>query len=366
MIDNIIIRKLPPVWFIRSLNTFRSALLWLNRKMFPANVVLYEQFQYLWLIPCLKVAAELDIARYLSEGSKTIEQLAILTKSHPGNLFRLMRALAGQGIFRQMKNGSFTNNSMSKALMDGRDSLRYMILHHAGEVNWNTLGRLSYAVKTGQDSFSHIYGKRIYEYLREDKHESDLFDQSMTALSALAVEPILSVYDFSAFSNVIDIGGGEGLLLSSILYKHQNLRGILFDLAEGLKQAPEITKRYGVTERVKIIPGNFFEKGLPGADVYIMKNILHNWSDTECISILSNIRQSMPDKGKILIVEMIIPENNRFSYGKLIDIQMMISMREGLERTRKEYEQLFIGSGMALNKIIPTIAPFSIMEVVKS
>lgn len=365
MSKEIKIRKLPPYWFIKSLNAVRSGLLWMNRRLFPASVVLYENFQNLWLLPCVKVAAELDIAQLLKEKPRTIEELAGLTNSNKENLFRMMRALASQGIFKQQKDLTFCNTAMSDALTDNNGSLRYMILHHLGEINWHALGSLSWSVKTGEDAFSHLHGKRIYDYLKEDQDESELFDKSMTNLTELAIEPILNAYDFSGLKTVMDIGGGEGLLLAGILFKMKNLHGILFDVPDGLRKSPEILQKYGVNERVQTIPGSFFDEGLPPADLYILKNILHNWSEAECISILTNIRKAMPEHGKILVVEMIISEDNKFSYGKLIDIQMMVFMNEGKERTRKEYEALFHKSGLAISKIVPTIAPFSLIEVKK-
>jgi hypothetical protein len=328
--------------------------------------VLYERFQNLWVLPCLKVAAELDIAGLLEEAPRNVNQLASLTKSNPENLFRLMRALASQGIFRQKNDGIWVNTRLSKVLTDGSGSLRYMILQHLGELNWNSLGHLSYSVAKGEDAFAHLHGKKIYDYLSEDRAESDLFDKSMTNLTELAIEPVLSAFDFSEFKTVADIGGGEGLLLASILYKHKNLSGILFDLPDGLRRSPEILELYGVTGRVKTLSGSFFEKNLPAADAYLLKNIIHNWNDADCITILSNIRGAMPGNGKILVLEMIIPGDNRFSYGKLLDIQMMVFMGQGKERTRGEYEELFRNSGLVLSRITPTIAPFSIIEVVKA
>ena len=365
MNEEIKIRNLPPVWFIKSLNTIRSGLLWLNQKMFPANVMLYERLQNLWLLPSIKVAAELDIARLLKEEPRSIEELASLTNTDLGNLFRLMRALASQGIFKLRKDQRYINTPMSKSLIDGKGSLRYMILHHLGELNWDALGELSHSVRTGENAFSHMHGKRIYDFLKDHPDESERFDKSMTNLTELAIEPTLNAYDFSGFRTIMDIGGGEGLLLSNILFKHRHISGILFDLPDGLRKSSEILQRYGVFDRVRIIPGSFFETGLLHADAYILKNILHNWGEAECISILSNICKAMPEKGKILIIEMIIPEDNRFSYGKLIDIQMMAVMQEGKERTRNEYEKLLQKSGLAMSGIVPTIAPFSIIEATK-
>jgi hypothetical protein len=360
------IRKLPPVWFIRCIDRFRSGLLWLNRSLFPGSVVLYERFQSLWLLPSLKVAAELDIAGILEEKPRTAGELATFTGSNEVNLSRLMRALASQGIFKLRSDLKYVNTSLSKPLLDHQPgSLRYMILHHLGEINWNALGHLSYAVKTGGDAFSDLHGKRIYDFLKEHTEESGRFDRSMTNLSQLAIEPLLSVYDFSRYPIIADIGGGEGLLLSAILMKNNASKGILFDLLESVNKAPQIVQQYGIGDRLSIVPGSFFETAIPPADAYLLKNILHNWSDEECIQILSNIRKVMPDKGKVLIIEMVIRNDNSFSYGKLIDIQMMAIMKEGKERTQEAYEFLLERSGLVLEKVIPTIAPFSIIEAKK-
>lgn len=365
MNNDLHIRKLPPVWLIKALNSFRYWLLLLNRRLFPANVVLYEHFQYFWLLPCLRVAAELDIAGIIKDQPMTISELAKKTQTDPECLFRIMRALTSNGIFKLRKDGKYTNSSMSKALVDGKGSLRYMIMQHLGNFNWSAFNELSYTVKTGEDAVQKVFGKRIYDYLSVHQEESVLFDRSMTNLTELAIEPILNVYDFSGYETLADIGGGEGLLLSAILYKNSNLKGILFDLQEGLSRAQTILKKYGVAERMKIVPGNFFEFAPVGAKVYLLKNILHNWSDEDCMTILKNVKDVLPGNGKILIIEMVIKEDNKPSFGKLIDIQMMVFMKKGKERTKREFHELLGKVGLKINRIIPTIAPFSIIEVIK-
>lgn len=366
MADPIVIRKLPPVWFIRALNSFRSGLLRLHRMTFPANVVLYERFTSFWVLPAIRVAAELDIAGILEKGPLSVEQLAERTGSDPEALFRLMRALASENIFQKTKKGLYKNTSLSKVLADGKGSLRSMLMQHLGTLNWTALNDLSYSIKTGKSAFSKVYGMKIYDYLSEHPEESALFDRSMTNLSEISIEPILSAIDFSNYPVIADIGGGEGLLLSSILYKHKNSRGILFDLPEGLNHAETILGKFGVADRVQVIQGSFFNTAPAGADVYLLKNVLHNWSNEESVNILNNIRNVLPPHGKILILEMIIDEENHASFGKLIDLQMMVFMEEGKERTRKEFESLLQQAGLRLNRVIPTIAPISIIEAVLS
>jgi hypothetical protein len=186
----------------------------------------------------------------------------------------------------------------------------------------------------------------------------------MTNLSEISIEPTLSSFDFSNYPVIADIGGGEGLLLSSILFKNKNSTGILFDLPEGLNHPERILEHFGVADRVKVIQGSFFNTAPGGADIYLLKNILHNWSTEECLLILRNIRNAMPPHGKILILEMIIDEKNHPYLGKLIDLQMMIFMEEGKERTLKEFETLIQTAGLKLNRVIPTVAPVSIIEVI--
>jgi hypothetical protein len=364
MSEEIRFRSLPPAWFIRLLSGFRRFLSGLSDHLFPASVVLYEQFQMVWLLPCLKVAAELDIAGILKEGPKTLEELSRQTGTHDESLFRVMRALCSQGIFRLRNDGRYVNTQKSKTLADGKNSIRHLLLHHLGNVNLTPLNELSYTVKTGNSSFSKVHGKEVYEFLSEHPEESAVFDKSMTDLTNLAIEPLLSAYPFGKFKLIADIGGGEGLLLSSILCKFRNLKGILYDLPEGIRNAEANLICFGVKERVTVLQGSFFDAVPPGADAYLLKNILHNWNDEKAALLLSNIKKVLPPHGKILMIEMIIDEGNAPSYGKLVDIQMMASFETAKERTLKEFHLLANASGLRISRVVPTIAPVSILELV--
>jgi hypothetical protein len=364
MIDPVIIKKLPPVFFIHLLNSLRSGLLWIHRMTFPSSIVMYERFSSFWLLAAVKVAAELDIAGILEKEQLTIETLAQRTGSDTQALFRMMRALSSESIFKRTRHGLYKNTRLSKVLTSGRGSLRYTLMQHLGTLNWTAFNDLAYSIRTGKSAFSKAYGMKIYDYLSEHPEESVLFDRSMTNLSEISIEPILSSFDFSYYPVIADIGGGEGLLLSSILFKNKNSTGILFDLPEGLNHPERILEHFGVADRVKVIQGSFFNTAPGGADIYLLKNILHNWSTEECLLILRNIRNAMPPHGKILILEMIIDEKNYPYLGKLIDLQMMVFMEEGKERTHKEFETLIQTAGLKLNRVILTVAPVSIIEVI--
>lgn len=354
--------SLPPKWMVKTLQRLREGLLTIHDRMFPGNVVLYEKFQYFYLLPSLYVAAELDIARLLESGEKPITVLARDSGADAESLYRVMRALASNHIFREGKNQTFTNNRLSKPLMDGDGSLRHMLRHHLGRLNWQITGELMETVLTGKDGFNRIYQKNIYDYLSGDPGSFEVFDQSMSDLSSLGMAPVLKAYDFSTINVLADVGGGEGFLLANILKNNTSNRGILFDLPAALRKAKGILQQYNVLERVIIEEGNFLESIPEGADGYLLKNILHNWNDATCVTILSNIRKVLPVNGKILIIEMIIPERNKPSAAKMIDIQMLASMPGGRERTLNEFRSLLHKANLFLFQAHSTIAPVSILE----
>lgn len=359
-------KRLPPAWIIRFISAFRDGLLKLNRLMFPGSVVLYEQFQNFWVLPCLYVAAKLNIAGHLEEKPLSSTDIANRVNADPEAIYRLMRALAGVGIFKQQSNGSFALNSLSRGLLDGPQSLRYMILHHLGPVNWNLLGDLEYAVRSGNDAFSHKYGMGIYDYLKNHPDESSIFDKSMSNLSFLGLDPILNAYDFSQFPVIADIGGGEGFLLANILSRSGRSRGILFDTAEALSNAPTLIESYGLSDKIELIPGDFFKEAPAGADLYILKNIIHNWNDEYSVMILSNIRDRMNEDSRILVIDMVVPAGNASSLAKLLDIQMLATMPGGKERTKKEFHRIIEKAGLHCSRIISTISPISLIEIRKN
>jgi len=354
--------KLPPVWLVKTLNRFRSFLLKLNKHLFPGNVVLYEQFQYFWLLPSLYVAAKLNVAEVLKDKPLAADDLARKVGADPDSIYRVMRALSSQGIFHERRDGRFQLNSISRGLLDTPGSMRYALLHHLGPVNWNLMSNLIYGVTTGKDSFANRYGMPIYDYLKQHPAEYALFDSSMTNLSDLGLAPVLKAYDFSASGMMVDLGGGEGFLLANILHHYPLTRGILFDLPEAVEAAQLIFKEYGVTERAEIRTGDFFS-AIPGdGDLYILKNIIHNWNDEDCISVLENIRHSLKPHARILVIEMIIQNRNAPSLAPLLDIQMLACMNGGRERTPAEFSRLFDLAGFTITRIIPTIAPISLIE----
>jgi len=358
-------KALPPVWLIRFISAIRIFLLDITKRMFPGNVVLYEQFQNFWLLQALYVAAQLNIAEILRNGPKPIDELAQLTNTHKDSLYRLMRALASQGIFREKPDATFRLSTMARALMENQGSMRNVIIHHLGGVNWNVLGNLIHTIKTGENVFVKMNGMPVYDYLNQHPSEFESFDRSMSELSNLSLDPILKAYNFSRVKKIADIGGGEGSFLAGILNKYPKLTGILIDQPKALEKASLNLEKCGVLNRVDIITADFFTTIPPGAQTYILKNVLHNWCDEDCIKILKQICLVLPADGSVIIIEMVIPGRNKSSASKLLDLQMLATMEGGKERTKQEFTSLLQRSGLIANRFVHTISPLCIIEARK-
>lgn len=333
--------------------------------MMPKSMAVFELSQSVWIARAIGVAVELELADILSEGPKTVTELADLTQTHPDNLYRLLRALASYGIFRETSRKTFKLTPLAAGLQEGAGSMKNMIAHQQNPVNWQMVGEMKYCVKTGKDVAVKILGTDIFEHLKQYPEKNRLYNLAMTETSEIASATVLSAYNFSARKKLVDVGGGQGYLLSIILHEYPKLEGILFDFPHVVEGAKATIKKLGVDDRLTITPGDFFESVPEGADTYILKSIIHAFDDVKCIRLLNNIYHAMNDGGLLLIVEVVISENNAPSFGKIFDLQMMIGAPGGKERTRKEFEGILSRSGFSLKRIIPTVSHFSIIEAIK-
>lgn len=315
------------------------------------------------MLPSLYVATKLDVAGCLKNGPETVEQIAQQVGAHPDSLRRILRALASQGIFKEKKDGRFRLTPMAEGLLEKPGSLRHAILHHLGPVNWNLMSNLIYVAKTGDDAFTNKYGLPIYEYLQEHPEEFQIFDKSMSNLSDLGLAPILNGYDFSRFKTIVDLGGGEGYLLARIMNQCPHSKGILFDLPEAVVKAPALLEEHHALDQVEIVTGDFYGEIPSTGDLYILKNVVHNWSDTDFSQMLKNLRKQIPSTARVLIIEMVTGKLNTPSLPLLLDIQMLACMQGGRERSPVEFEVICHGAGFKIIRIIETIAPLSLIEI---
>ncbi len=364
MQKNIKIPKYPPVQILKVFERFRYFLVWLSKKLTPANIAIIEMAQGFYVARAIGIAAHLNLAEHIGDKKLSISELAGITNSHEDSLYRLMRMLASQGVFIEKNNKVFTNNRLSKTLLDKDNSMRHMIIHQVNSINWKMFEKLDYVVKTGKNVAQKVLGMDIFEYLEKNPDRNEIYNHAMTNSSLMLSYAILSEYSFKNANNIIDIGGGQGILLSMILTKYKHIQGKVFDLPHVTEGAQRIFDQYGVSNRTEIITGNFFKSIPQGGDLYMLKSIIHNLSDDQSISLLRDIRKVLDENSKILIFEPIIELDNRYSFAKLYDIQMLVSRSGGKERTLTEFENLIKSSGLKLNRVIRTAAPFSIIEVI--
>jgi len=312
------------------------------------------------------VSAELCIADLLKDGPKTAEELAQQTGVHARSLYRVLRACASIGVYSEDNEKRFSLTPLAEPLVsDAPGSLRAFAEMITCDWQFQTWAELPYSVKTGKPSFEKVFGKSSFEYFWSDEKAGRVFNDAMTSNSAFASVATVNAYDFSSISKLVDVGGGHGFLLASILAKYGNLKGVLYDMPDIVAQAEKLLSEHGVTNRCATVGGDFFKSVPTGGDAYIMKHIIHDWNDAQCVALLQNCRKAMTDNGKILVVEMIVPKGNEPSPAKFLDLQMLQYL-PGCERTEEEYGELFDKAGLELTRIIPTMSPFSIIEGVRS
>ena len=308
------------------------------------------------------VTAELRIADLLKDGAKTADELALQTGVHARSLYRVLRACASVGVYAEDSAKKFSLTPLAEPLLsDAPGSLRAFAEMISCDWQFQTWAELPYSVKTGKPSFDKVHGKPAFDYFWSNEKAGKVFNDAMTSNSAFSSFAVVNAYDFSSFEKLIDIGGGHGFLLASILAKNDNLKGVLYDMPAIVAEAEKLLKEHVVTQKCETVGGDFFTSVPAGGDGYIMKHIIHDWNDEQCITILQNCRKAMADGGKVLVVEMVVPEGNEPSPAKFLDLQMLQYL-PGCERTEKEYERLFDKAGLKLTRIIPTMSPFSIIE----
>ena len=364
MEEKIKIPQYPPAKILKAVEKLRYFLIRISRKLAPANVNIMEMVQGFYVSRAIGLAVKLNISDYLHNGSKSISELALLTNCHEESLYRMMRMLASQGIYIEKKSRVFANNNLSRTMLDKDDTMHYMISHQVNGFNWSMYGELEYVIRTGENAFKKVSGMELFKFLEANPEKNDEYNKAMTNSSVMLGYAILSEYNFKNAKRVIDIGGGHGVLLSLILKKHKHLDGIVFDLPHVVNQANQIFIKFGIENRTEIISGNFFESVPSNADIYLLKSIIHNLTDIQAIELLKKIKSVLPVNGKILVFEPIIESNNgRYSFAKLFDVQMLVGTAGGKERTLDEYKDLFKKSEVKLKRVIPTAAPFSIIEL---
>jgi hypothetical protein len=348
----------PPLLIVKFFNSLRRRMVRISRRFTHPGVVMLEHMQNLWLLGSLSVANELGIADILKEGSLTISELASITGTSEDHLYRVMRLLASEGIFRELKGRRFTNTRYSEPMLE--KELKYFIQHTLNPLQFRIFGEMMHSVRTGKRTTELFFEDEVFEHMGGSEELGDLYNRAMTNTSRMQVAAILSSFDFSSFKKIVDVGGGHGLFISAILRRYPAAEGVLFDLPRVVGNHERLTGTAGLGDRLSIVAGSFFESAPPGGDLYLLKNILHGWDDMECIEILVNIKKVMARGGKIMIIESVVGDLNEPSWGKMTDIFMMAGLG-GRERTRQEFRSLVEGAGLKPEGIKETVSPLSII-----
>jgi hypothetical protein len=308
------------------------------------------------------VAAKLGIADLLRDGPRSVDHLAESASAHPGALYRVLRALAGYGVFAETEPRVFAMTPLAEALRsDVPASVRAYAIMNGADWFWSAWGNLLHSVRTGRTALDELMGAGIFEFLDKNPEAARVFDNAMTSLTSIQVQAIVSAYDFSRCPRVIDIGGGRGSLVTAILRAYPKATATLFDRPTVLQGMSDHIEGLGLTNRCAILAGDFFE-GIPaGSDAYVLKDIVHDWPDERAVALLKNCRRAMKPEARLLVIERIIPAGNEPSPARLSDVNMLV-IAGGRERTENEYRTLMREAGFRLARVIPTRSPSSILE----
>jgi O-methyltransferase domain/Dimerisation domain len=319
---------------------------------------LFQMATGYWVSQSVYVAAKLAIPDAIGTGLKSCSEIAAAIGANEHSLFRLLRALCSIGICAE-KSSKFELTSQGHFLQsDVPGSWRSMVLT-LGEIHYRAWGELLYSVKTGRPAFDYVFGMGLFDYLVENGEDGATFNAAMTDFSGLASYAVLLTYDFSAFRSIVDVGGGHGKFLQGILEIYPQTKGTVFDLPAVVEGAIKRLEYLG--PRCSSIGGDFFESIPAGADAYILSGVIHDWDDTSSIAILRNCRNAMSENGRILVVEMTVPETKEPSFSTLLDLNMLV-MSRGRERTVSEFRNLFQAAGLDVVKIVSTLSPLKIIE----
>ncbi len=313
----------------------------------------------------LQVVAELGIADLVAQEPKTADELSTIQGVDSNALYRLLRALASRGIFKEGSDGRFENTALSEAIRtDVPGSVRDSVInipHDSSMLAWT---KLMDVVRSGKPSFEDVNGCGYYEYFRRHPDIGERFHRQMTASSSQITSALVKSYDFSRFKTLIDVGGGQGIVLASILGKNPQMHGCLYEQSSVIDGAKSFLETRGVINRCDLISGDFLESIPKGYDAYLLRHVLSDSGDEKALIVLRNCRASIPKHGKLLIIGAVLSKDNAPHAAKWRDLHFMVIYQGGRERTKREFDNLLRKSGFELKQVIAPPLPDAIVEAV--
>jgi hypothetical protein len=322
----------------------------------PPWLTIHQMVTGYQLSQAMYVAAKLDLHAILAAGPKTSDEMAATVDAHPRTLYRLLRALASAGLFSEREDGRFESTALSAELW--RVKLLFV-----GEESYRAWGDLHASVMTGEPAFGRVFGTTFFEYLQQNPEAATFWDDwnARTALERLPAA--VAEYDFTRFGTLVDVGGGQGTFISTILQANPTLRGILFDLPDVVRAAPAMLEAAGVANRCSVVGGDFFQELPDGGDAYIISRVLLNWDDAEATRILANCRRAMGERGTLVVVDLIMPPPDhparRVRAFNDLNLKLMFGAST---RTEAEWRRLFAAAGFGFAVLTPNPPDLSVME----
>jgi len=328
----------------------------------PPQAQMLQLITGYWMSQAVGTAARLGVPDQLVDRPRTSREVAKAVGADPQALFRLMRMLASIGVFAMDGQERFALTPLGETLRSGvPGSVKNFAIAETAPGHWQPWGKMFEAIKSGKPMCKPALGMEIWEWYSQNPEEGEYFNGAMGDLAASVSDEVARIHDFAGCHKVLDVGGGHGILLAAILKAHPNMQGILFDVPRVTATAGESLETQGVAQRCEVVSGDFFKSVPPGADIHVLKQVIHDWSDAECTAILKNCHRALKPNGKLLLVEMVIPPDNSPGMAQAVDLNMLVILT-GRERTESEYRNLLPAGGFRLDRIMPTRTPFSIIE----
>jgi len=340
----------------------------LNQTDRAAAIAMAQLMNGAWIARVVHTAAELGIADHLDESPRDAASLAGAMMVHAPSLARVLRALAAIGIVNETEDRRYTLTPLGATLRSDRpDSMRgwaRLILSELDERPWQVLPDV---VRTGDEAFRSVFGTDAWTYRSTHPEASSLFDEAMRSMTQSANAAVATSYPYEGFGWIVDIGGGSGALLLSILKQHADMRGTVFELPHVVENARANIAAADLASRCEAVEGNAQTSVPAGADAYILKGVIHGQSDAEAVGVYRNCRDAMPAHAKLLVMERVLPEridpdDPRSRANVLVDINMMLMSPGGRERTEKEHRELLMRAGLRIERVVPTPSPLVIIQ----
>ncbi|WP_214413450.1 methyltransferase [Sphaerisporangium fuscum] len=315
-------------------------------------------------LAALQAMVELDCAAHLTGGPLTVPELARACRAHAPSLARLLRALAALGMVRTVAPDTYELTAAGAMLAaDAPGSMRTAVLVNTHPSFVYAMTELTETVRTGRSAFVERFGV-LYDHLADDPELGHVFNDYMTARATPMAQGVAERYDFSSVGTLADIGGGRGHILAAAMRANPHLRGVLFDLPNVVPDARDAFASWGLDDRCEFVAGDFFSSVPQGADAYLLGSVVHNWDDTDALRILRTVRAAMGEKSRVLLVEIVLPDDDTPHFGKDMDIRMMGLFGQGRERGRAEHAVLLEKAGMTVSDVIALPLEASLIEAI--